>query len=111
MQVVVHDDVAPLVELEVRARGGEQRVGPRADGDDHDVAGHDELRAGNDDGPGAARGVGLAQLHADALEAGDPFLLVAEHFDRRDEELELDAFLSAWWTSSARAGISLRVRR
>ena len=44
-------------------------------------------------GPGAAGGVGLAQLHADALEAGDPFLLVAEHFDRRDQELELDAFL------------------
>ena len=44
-------------------------------------------------GPGAAGGVGLAQLHADALEAGDPFLLVAEHLDRRDEELELDALL------------------
>src|ERR1035441_9023160 len=28
--LIVHDDVAPLVQLEIRAGGGEQRVGPRA---------------------------------------------------------------------------------
>jgi hypothetical protein len=32
-------------------------------------------------------------LHAHALEAGDPMFVVADHLDRRHQELKLDALL------------------
>src|SRR5450759_166917 len=93
LEVGVDLDVAPLVDLEGRRGGGQKRVRFGADGHDDHVAWEDELRAGDLDGPASTGGIGLAQLHADALEARDPALLVAEHLGRSGPELEADAFL------------------
>src|SRR5450759_2833944 len=93
LEVVVDLDVAPLVDLQVGRRRGEQRVRLRADGDDDHVAREDELRTRDLDGAAPARGIGLAQLHADAFESRNPALLVADDFGRGGQELETDALL------------------
>ena len=91
--VLVGRDVPVVADLEIRCRGGQQRV--RACPDGH----HDHVARDLEFGPGDRRRartpgrVGLAELHPDAADRADPARLVAEHLDRRDEEVEPDAFL------------------
>ena len=90
---LVGHDVAPLVDLEVGCRRGQDRVRSGADRHDHHVAVDHELGALDRDGPPPAGVVRLAELHPLAAQAADPALLVAEHLERRDQEVEDDAFL------------------
>ena len=48
---------------------------------------------GNRFGRRPAGRVRLAEFHPDAAQAADPAVLVAEHLERRGQELEADAFL------------------
>ncbi len=87
---LVDHDVAPLVDLEVRARS-------------RSAAGWCACRwprrpcrtsitnsePGDRYGPAPARTRPARPAHAHAAQAGDPAVLVAEHLDRRGEELEL----------------------
>ena len=52
-----------------------------------------ELGARDLDRAAAARGVGLAQLHAQALDLGEPAALVADEAHGQGEEVEDDALL------------------
>ena len=66
-------------------------VRARADGNDDRIHLHVKLRALDGDWAAAARSVGLTEFHADATQALDPAVLIAEHFDRVRQQLEVDA--------------------
>jgi len=91
--VLVGDDVALLVQGEVGLGRREQRVRARPDRDHHHLALDHELGARDRDGAAPAGRVGLAQLHPDAPDPRDPAVLVADHLQRRDLQLEADPFL------------------
>ena len=102
--VLVDDDVAPLVELEVRRGRGEQRVGPRADGHDDHVAVDVELAARDGHRAAPAGRVRLAQLHLWHSHARSPS--PSRRRGSRTGAARISKLMpssSAWWTSS-RAG-------
>jgi hypothetical protein len=92
MPLLVGDDVAPLVELEVRRGRGQQRVArvPMA------TTTMSQSIVNSEPGMGTGRRRPprrLAELHPLAAEAGDPAVVVAEHLERRGQQLEADALL------------------
>lgn len=91
--VLIHDDVAVFVQLELGTGRSEQRIRACADGDSTTSHGSTNSEPGTGSRPRAARCIGLAKLHFHALEAGDPALLVADDFRRRGEVFEADALL------------------
>ena len=91
--LLVGHDVALLAHLEAGRGHGDQRVRAVADGAHRRVHRHEELGAGDLDRAATAGGVGLTQLHAPALDLGEPAALVADEAHRQGEKVEDDALL------------------
>ena len=76
-------DGAPLGALDALLLAGAVELGELADGGDHLVALDDELGALDRHRAAAAGGVGLAELHALHLDAGDLAVVVDDDAHRR----------------------------
>src|SRR5450759_4068860 len=90
---VVNGDRAPLGALDALLLGRAVELGVLADRRDDLVALNDELAALDGHGAAAAGGVGLAELHAQHLDAGDLVGGVGKDAHGRAEQLQLDALL------------------
>ena len=93
LALLIGDQAAVLVGLQALGGHAQQRVGAGAQGVDHGVHLQHEVGVGHGIGPAATPLVGLAQLHADALDAGDIAVLVADDLHRIGEQLELHFLL------------------
>ena len=91
--LLIHLDVAPLVDLQPRRGLGDDRVGAGAQRVDHGIHVDSEIRARQRHGAPAPGGVRLAQLHLLAAHPGDPAGGVAEDLHRGGQPLELHALL------------------
>ena len=85
---VVDRERAPPRVREALLLAGAVELGELADGADDLVALDDELGALDGHGAAAAGGVGLAELHADHLDAADPAGVVGEHAHGRHLQYE-----------------------
>jgi hypothetical protein len=81
----------------------EPEIAGLADRRNHRIDRDRELRAFDRNRPAAARGIGFAELHSDALEGGRPPAL-AHHPDRGHQELEPDALFERLFDLLRRSG-------